>query len=145
MRQSSTGINWSKLVPELSSLDLEKSLAFYKTLGFEVLYSRDNFFYLEFEGMQWMLQSVTIDVWQTAELARPLGRGINFQIECTNVTALRNALVDKEYSLFRDLEDCWRETGTILSGAREFLVQDPDGYLLRFVESLGEKPLMEQA
>ncbi|HAT7741725.1 TPA: VOC family protein, partial [Vibrio vulnificus] len=27
-----------------------------------------------------------------------------------------------------------------LSGQKEFLVQDPDGYLLRFSQYLGEKP-----
>ena len=43
------------------------------------------------------------------------------------------------YPLYRDIEESWRETGMTLSGAREFLIQDPDGYLLRFSQDLGEQ------
>ncbi len=134
-------INWAKLVPELTVENFEKSLAFYKLIGFEVLFSRNDFVYLEFEGIQWMLQTITNDGWQTAALEKPYGRGINFQLECLNATALRNKLLASNYPLFRDLQDDWYQTGKVLSGAREFLVQDPDGYLLRFAEPLGEKPL----
>ncbi len=31
--------------------------------------------------------------------------------------------------------------GDTLGGSRELLVQDPDGYLLRFAESLGARPV----
>jgi catechol 2,3-dioxygenase-like lactoylglutathione lyase family enzyme len=132
-------ISWAKLVPELTVSDFEKSLEFYETLGFKQLYSRPGFVYLEFEGIQWMLQTLENDSWKTAPLEKPFGRGINFQIECSDATMLRNKLISLDYPLFQDLEDSWYKTGETLSGQREFLLQDPDGYLLRFAEHLGEK------
>ncbi len=55
------------------------------------------------------------------------------------MTQLRDTLVQLAYPLYREIEESWRETGMTLSGAREFLVQDPDGYLLRFSQDLGER------
>jgi hypothetical protein len=42
--------------------------------------------------------------------------------------------------LFGDLEDAWYRQGDIDSGNRQYLVQDPDGYLLRFFQDLGARP-----
>jgi len=42
--------------------------------------------------------------------------------------------------LFADPAEHWYRQGQILLGRREFLVMDPDGYLLRFAQSLGERP-----
>jgi hypothetical protein len=39
--------------------------------------------------------------------------------------------------VFQDIEDAWYRRGTELFGARELVVQDPDGYLLRFSQDLG--------
>ncbi len=39
----------------------------------------------------------------------------------------------------KELKETWYDIGEILSGQKEFLIQDPDGYLLRFTEYLGEK------
>lgn len=140
-KQTNSSIDWAKLVPELSVSNLAKSLAFYELLGFRVLFSRENFVYLDFEGIQWMLQAQEANDWQTSKLEKPYGRGLNFQLECANASLIRDKLVKQNYPLFRDLEDSWRKTDSVLSGAREFLVQDPDGYLLRFAETLGEKAL----
>jgi hypothetical protein len=41
--------------------------------------------------------------------------------------------------LFEGVEDHWYRQGSVLLGCREFLVQDPDGYLLRFSQDIGEK------
>jgi hypothetical protein len=35
----------------------------------------------------------------------------------------------------------WYRTGGVETGQRQFLVQDPDGYLLRLAEVLGERPI----
>lgn len=45
-------------------------------------------------------------------------------------------------SLYRDIDELWYDTGSALAGQLEFLVQDPDGYLLRFTQYLGEKTNM---
>ena len=44
-------------------------------------------------------------------------------------------------ALFHPLTEHWYATQSgIAEGQREFLVQDPDGYLLRFQEYLGQRP-----
>ena len=49
-------------------------------------------------------------------------------------------LADASYPLFVPPEENWYRVADTLSGNREFLVQDPDGYLLRFSQHLGTKP-----
>ncbi|MGI8541719.1 MAG: bleomycin resistance protein [Rubrobacteraceae bacterium] len=131
-------MKWSKLVPELTVSDFSGSLEFYtEILGFEVMFSRPGFVYLEFEGSQLMLEEFHPDGWNVAGLEKPYGLGVNFQIECSDADGLRGRLSD--YPLYRETEDVWRDTGDTLTGSREFLVRDPDGYLLRFSEHLGER------
>jgi hypothetical protein len=38
-----------------------------------------------------------------------------------------------------DLEEAWYRQDAILLGCRQFLVQDPDGYLLGFSEDIGTR------
>ena len=134
------------MVPELTVSDFAESLAFYTyTLGFEVLFSRSgeaHFAYIDFEGAQLMLEEFHEDGWNVAGLDRPYGRGINLQIECSDAGRLRAGLVGSEYPLYREVEDVWRDTGSVVTGSRELLVQDPDGYLLRFSQHLGERDKM---
>lgn len=131
------------MVPELTVSNFAASLEFYEEkLGFEVMFSRSGsalFDYLEFEGSQLMLEEFHRDAWNVAELQKPYGRGINLQIECANVDRLRDGLVNSAYPLYREAEDVWHKTGSTITGTREFLVQDPDGYLLRFSDHLGER------
>jgi len=37
------------------------------------------------------------------------------------------------------MEEKWYRADAKLKGQKEFLIMDPDGYLLRFVQNLGEK------
>ena len=131
----------AKLVPELYCSNIEQSLAFYvSVLGFSVRYSRpeERFAYLEREGAELMLEQST-DPWLTDELTPPFGRGINLQVEVSDIAALRAAVIKAGHALFQELEDRWyrRDDGDV--GNRQFLVQDPDGYLLRFFQSLGSR------
>ena len=77
---------------------------------------------------------------ETAELARPFGRGVNFQIKVERLRPILEALDAAEWPLFEAPSEAWYRTGDIEGGQREFLVQDPDGYLLRFAEDLGSRP-----
>lgn len=137
------------MVPELTVSNFAASLEFYEEkLGFEVRFSRSDsapFAYLDFEGSQLMLEEFHQDAWNVAELQKPYGRGINLQIECSDADLLRDSLTNSDYPLYRETKDVWRETDNTLSGQREFLVQDPDGYLLRFSEHLGERDLEKSA
>ena len=69
------------------------------------------------------------------------GNGINFQLEVDNLDKIYNNLKDKNYKIAFDIEENWYRQDDKLLGNKEFLVQDPDGYLLRFSEDLGEKSL----
>lgn len=133
-------MNWNPLVPELTVSNFEKSKRFYVDLiGFEIKYQRNEpkIAYLEYESSQIMIEEVHNDGWGTGELEYPYGRGINFQIECRDVNKLQNELLENKYNVFRKTTETWYNTGKDFVGCRELLVQDPDGYLLRFSEDLG--------
>jgi catechol 2,3-dioxygenase-like lactoylglutathione lyase family enzyme len=137
-------IEWNKMVPELTVFDFAKSLKFYtEVLGFNVKFGRpeENFAYLDQEGVQIMLEQYHEDGWNIGVLEPPLGRGINFQMEFENIEPVYQRLKAMDYPFFRDSKEIWRRTGNIQSGQREFLIQDPDGYLLRFQQHLGEREL----
>ena len=78
--------------------------------------------------------------WRTGELRHPFGRGINFQIATDMLEPIVQALEEKGWPLFEEVRENWYRMGAAQEvGSREFLVQDPDGYLLRFSQSLGER------
>ncbi|WP_165789105.1 bleomycin resistance protein [Cryobacterium zongtaii] len=124
------------LVPELLVGDLAVSLSFWVELcGFEVLYDRpdDGFAYLRAGTAHLMLEQVGIGRnWIPAALERPLGRGINFQIMMPNIAPLLERLAAVDWPLFMSAETRWYDTGDTQAGVAQFLVQDPDGYLVRF-------------
>ena len=87
-----------------------------------------------------MLQEISNnDKWQIAPLSYPFGNGINFQLEVINVTQIYNNLKANNYKIAFEIEENWYRQNNKLLGNKEFLVQDPDGYLLRFSEDLGQK------
>jgi catechol 2,3-dioxygenase-like lactoylglutathione lyase family enzyme len=136
--------DWKPLVPELIVSDLHVSLRFWRDLlGFRVLYQRtlEGFAYLEREGAEVMLETLDERSWTVGPQERPFGRGINLQIEATSLTPLLEALAKASWPLYRQPEERWYRTGTSEAGQRQFLVQDPDGYLLRFAQSLGVRSL----
>lgn len=139
-------MEWNQMIPELDIFDLEESLHFYKDLiGFKVIYDReeDKFVFLQFENVQFMIQEIDKEnnKWQTGKLEYPLGVGINFQIDVTNIDEIYNRLKEANYKIFVEMEDHWYRKDNILMGCREFLVQDPNGYLLRFSQDLGDKQI----
>ncbi len=131
------------LVPELIVFDFQKSLDFYtKVLGFKIEYDRPEkkFALLSFENSQIMINEYN-GTWETGKLEYPLGRGVNFQIECSNVDLLVSQLRKNNYKLFQEIEENWYRKNKKEVGNREFLVQDLDGYLLRFAQDLGERDI----
>ncbi|MGF6204436.1 bleomycin resistance protein [Pseudomonas frederiksbergensis] len=135
----------SNLVPELMVTHLPSSLHFWTSLiGFNIAYERPGFAYLDQQGIQFTLEQYDPDEgqWLTGPLETPLGRGINFQITVDSVEPLLQRLAEVQWPLFRPCADVWYRADAVEVGQREFLVQDPDGYLLRLVESLGERPCL---
>lgn len=135
-------INWNKNIPELSVTNLENSLKFYKTIGFKLEYDRpeNKFAFISLGDIQFMLQEITDnDKWQLAPLTYPFGNGINFQLEIENINSIYNNLKKNNYKIAFEIEENWYRQDNKLLGNKEFLVQDPDGYLLRIFEDLGNK------
>lgn len=135
---------FNKMIPELDVTDLDVSVSFYKTCGFHIAYERkeDKFVFFSLGEVQFMLQEICDDdKWSVGPLEYPFGRGVNFQLEVDDVQSIYDALLKQGYSIFAPLEDHWYRQEEQLLGNREFLVQDPDGYLLRFTEDLGSKPI----
>ena len=137
-------MNTPKLVPELACSDIERSLAFYtQVLGFDIVYARpeESFAYLDRGGAQLMLDQIGVGrTWAAGSLEQPFGRGINLQIEVPDVDALYAAVRSAAAIIFLPIEDTWYRREDVLVGNRQFIVQDPDGYLLRFFSDLGERP-----
>jgi catechol 2,3-dioxygenase-like lactoylglutathione lyase family enzyme len=140
-RTGADGESWSALVPELLVTDLDQSLAFYRLCGFRLRFSRpeDGFAYLELGAAQIMLEQLSDEAWQTGTLQPPFGRGLNLQIEIPDAAALAAGLQAAGQTLFRPLETEWYSQDDAEHGQSQFLVQDPDGYLQRFVQPLATR------
>ena len=132
------------LVPELLVTDLDRSIAFWCDLcGFTISYSRpdERFAYVVLGSAHLMLEQVGVSRnWVTGPLERPLGRGSNFQITVPDSGALATLLDRAGVKLFMQLETKWYRIGDEEAGVQQFLVQDPDGYLIRFQSSAGRRP-----
>ena len=137
-------MKFNKIIPELSVSNLEKSLVFYQLVGFKIEYERpeNKFVFLSLGEIQFMLQEVSKDdKWDIAPLIYPFGNGINFQLEVENVEKIYEILKENNYDITFKMEENWYRQDNRLLGNKEFLVQDPDGYLIRFSEDLGEKSI----
>ncbi|MDF2798007.1 MAG: glyoxalase/bleomycin resistance protein/dioxygenase [Devosia sp.] len=126
------------LIPELGVADLSRSLNFYcDLLGFAVRYERpaEGFAMLEREGALLMLDQLGLGRdWQTGSLEPPFGRGINLQIRVSALDPVLEHLAAAGVALFMPVETKTYQAGSGVVRQRQFCVQDPDGYLLRFAE-----------
>ncbi len=133
------------MIPELSVSDFRRSIHFYtKILGFKIKYKREEegFALLCLGKSQLMIDQIDKGrTWKTGKFDHPLGRGINFQIEVQKIAPFLDSLQKNNIELFLEPEDKWYRKENTLLGNRQFLVQDPDGYLLRFFEDIGTKKL----
>ena len=136
----------NSLVPELSISDFMKTVEFYtKILGFKVEYQRVNegFAYLSLGEAQIMVDQIgKTRTWKTGEFDHPLGRGVNYQIKVDEIGSMLLRIRQNNIRLFMEPEDKWYRKDDYEVGNRQFLIQDPDGYLLRFFEDLGDRKIM---
>lgn len=141
-------MEWNQLLPEFDVFDLNESLHFYIDLiGFYKVYERieEKFAFLQLGSVQIMLQQINFEniKWNTGKLEYPLGIGINFQIDVDNIDEIYGRLKAEDYKIFIDMEEHWYRKDDILMGCKEFLVQDPNGFVLRFSQDIGEKKVQE--
>lgn len=132
------------LVPELLVANTPASLAFWSGLcGFQIAYERpeEGFAYIARSTAHLMLEQRGVGRnWITGPLEPPLGRGINFQITVDALDPILTALNDAGHPLYMAPEEKWyRISDREEAGVRQFLVMDPDGYLIRFQTSLGHR------
>lgn len=126
-------VKFNKLIPELSVSDINKSKEFYLSIGFSIVYERveDKFCFLELDGNQLMIEEVN-DHWNTGELEYPYGRGINISMEVSDINMIYDLVQKNHYPIFRDMQiDEYLADDKVYSD-KQFLIQDLDGYLLRF-------------
>ena len=127
-------VKFNKLIPELSVSDINKSKKFYLSLGFSIIYERvdDKFCFLELDGNQLMIEEVN-ENWNVGELEYPFGRGINISMEVSDIDKLYDFVKEKQYPIFREMQIDSYQVGDKVYHDKQFLIQDLDGYLLRFV------------
>lgn len=126
-------MKFNSLIPELSVSDINKSKEFYLRIGFQIKYERkeDKFCFLELENNQIMIEENNNN-WNTGKLEYPYGRGINISMSISDVEMLYNTLKKKKIDFYLDLEVHEYRVDDKIYYDKEFLIQDPDGYLLRF-------------
>jgi catechol 2,3-dioxygenase-like lactoylglutathione lyase family enzyme len=138
------------LVPELLITDLATSLDFWVGLcEFAIVYERRNegFAHIRLGSAHVMLDQIGLGRdWITGALEQPLRRGVNFEISVPSIGDLCARFAASGWPLFMEQEVKWYETVDGKIGVEQFLVQDPDGYLLRFTSRLAEEgePEMER-
>ena len=127
-------MNFNRMIPELSVFDIEQTKKFYRELGFKIEYERteDKFVFMSFQDSQFMFEQIHDDGWNIGELVYPLGRGINFSIAVDDIEELYKLVNNLNIELYRELTRNIYQVNGIEEIQIEFLIQDPNGYLLRF-------------
>ena len=127
-------MDFNKMIPELSVFDILQTKKFYKELGFKIEYERqkEKFIFMSFQDSQFMFEQIHDDGWNTGELVYPLGRGINFSIAVDDIEELYKLVNNLNIELYRELTRNIYQVNGIEEMQIEFLIQDPNGYLLRF-------------
>lgn len=126
-------MKFNSLIPELSVTDIEKSKEFYLNLGFKIMYERkeDKFCFLYLEDNQIMIEEINNN-WNVGEMKYPFGNGINISMTVSDIDSFYEKIISKKIVLFRKIKTSKYRVDDIIYEDKEFLLQDPDGYLLRF-------------
>ena len=129
-------MKFNSLIPELTVLDIKRTKHFYvDVLNFKIEYERleDRFVFLSFENNQMMFEQEN-GHWSVGILEYPFGRGVNFEMTISDVEGLYKRILNFNIKPFRELKLSNYRNGDEYIVQKEFLVQDPDGYLLRFTD-----------
>lgn len=127
-----------KLVPELYCEDIEVTKKFYvEVFGFEIKYERieEQFAYFTLNGIDIMAEGINGvgRRWLTGEMEKPFGRGVNFQWDVAEIDdfyARVQAMAPR--SIYLEMETKEYQCADQVAVQKQFVVQDPDGYLFRF-------------
>ena len=127
-------MDFNKMIPELSVFDIEQTKRFYNDLGFKIEYERpeEKFVFMSFQDSQFMFEQIHDNGWNIDELIYPLGRGINFSIAVDDIEGLYKLVKTLNLEIYRELNRSIYQVHGTEETQTEFLIQDPNGYLLRF-------------
>ena len=127
-------MDFNKMIPELSVFDIEQTKRFYNDLGFKIEYERpeEKFVFMSFQDCQFMFEQIHDNGWNIGELIYPLGRGINFSIAVDDIEGLYKLVKTLNLEIYRELNRSIYQVNGTEETQTEFLIQDPNGYLLRF-------------
>ena len=127
-------MDFNNLIPELSVFDILQTKNFYEELGFKIEYERreEKFVFMSFQDSQFMFEQIHDEGWNTGELIYPLGRGINFSIAVEDVEELYKLVKTLNFEIYKELTRNKYQVNGTEETQIEFLIQDPNGYLLRF-------------
>ena len=131
-------VKFNALIPEISVKNIEKSKEFYiSILGFKLEYERvlDKFIFLSFGEAQLMVEEIN-GYWSVGEISYPFGNGVNFQIYTENIDDIYKVCKQKNLNFFRELMINEYKINNQIVTEKEFLIQDPDGYLIRFQKTI---------
>jgi catechol 2,3-dioxygenase-like lactoylglutathione lyase family enzyme len=135
---------WATLMVEMMVSNYPASLRFWTgALGFSVAFERpeQQLACLERpDGAQVMIYQRDGD-WETGPMEPPFGRGLVIQIYVADADEVARRVQAHGAAFYVPLREKWRDWGDRLGCQREFLVQDPDGYLVMVAERIGERPL----
>ncbi|PZO77733.1 MAG: bleomycin resistance family protein, partial [Micavibrio aeruginosavorus] len=112
------------MTPELICSDIKLSLTFYVgVLGFQIQYQREEegFAMLERQGSRLMLDEIVPGSkrsWIAGPLEKPFGRGVNFQIDTTDVDGLYKKVQNSGAEIFLTLEEKWYRANDVEVGNR---------------------------
>ena len=129
-------MKFNSLIPELTVSNLEQTKKFYvDILNFKIEYERpeEKFCFLSLENNQMMFEQVN-GSWSVGILEHPFGRGVNFEMTVSDVDTLYKSVLDSGITPFREIKVSHYRKGNEDIVQKEFLIQDPDGYLLRFTD-----------
>jgi hypothetical protein len=136
--------HWNRLVAEMMVRHYPTALEWWTGLvGMAPVFTRPEqklAFLQHPDGAQVMIYERDGD-WEVGPMEAPFGRGAVIQVFVTDVTAVHARFAAANHPFYVPLREKWRDWGDRLGGQREFLVQDPDGYLVMIAEHIGEKPL----
>ena len=129
-----------RVVPELYCVDIDVSKHFYvDILGFSIKYQRpeEQFLFLTLDGVDLMLEGLNSAgrKWVTGDMNVPFGRGVNFQWDTIDIDNIYGRIQSlSPSSIYMALETKTYECNDQLATQKQFIVQDPNGYLFRFCE-----------
>jgi hypothetical protein len=79
-------------------------------------------------------------IWETGPMEHPFGRGVNFQVQASDLEAVQARLEAAGVGVYFGPETRWYRVDANDVGVRQFLVQDPDGYLVRLQKKIDQRP-----